>query len=72
MIKSLNPKSESYHQGQKVIKALLTMLEKQDEEEDGTPRRKMTYEDFVNDPLGTKKRDLEDLYADQRKLGRGH
>lgn len=76
MIKSLNPKSESYNQGQKVISALLTMLEKQDEENEGegaSKRRKMTYEDFVHDPFGTKKGVvLEDFYADQRKAVRGH
>lgn len=65
---SLNPKSDSYEQGQKIIASLLIMLDKEDFmqsriDPDHVPKEKMTYEEFLDDPFGRKKFVLEDFYA---------
>ena len=49
MIQSLNPKSESYVDGQKVLNSLKMMLEQEEktkikEDPDYVPKKKMTYQ----------------------------
>lgn len=72
MMNSLNPASETYQQGQKIIRSLLIMIEKEQEfreknDPNYTKKQKMTYDEFMDDPFGKKKMQMEEYYAQQRK-----
>jgi len=56
MMQSLNPKSETYAQGQKMLNDMIIILEREEmlkmkEDPEYVPRKKMTYEEFLDDPF---------------------
>lgn len=62
IMNSLNPSCPTYEQGQNVIKSLLIMMDKQIEENKRkgivSKKTKMTYEEFLDDPFGKKKKQI--------------
>jgi len=64
IMNALNPQSQNYEKGQRILSSLLTIMDRTNEERakhmapGAKKKHRMTYQEFIDDPFGIKKKQI--------------